>query len=160
LVSEIEARRLTLADGDALRELCASEFDTVLPTQPRGALGNILLRRPASGSLPAGVIRRGTRWRRPPAPADPLVPRVEASYERTADVVVSQGATEVRCTIAATRAGSFANTVIGPGPLDQARGARDIVPEAPLFDSAFAPVVSLAGGGADGTGDELLRAAA
>src|SRR5438105_3554021 len=159
LVAEIGARQLPLAKGQALRELCASEFDTDVPTAPRTAIGDITLRR-TTGAMPAGVIRRGTRWRRPADPGNALVPTIEAAYTSTADVVVPQGATEVTCALAATRPGAFANTVVGPGALEVAPGANSIQPVDPLYDPAFAPVVGLAGGGADGTSDELLRAAA
>src|SRR5215471_3396530 len=39
LVREVEASRLETATGQALRDLCASEFDTVLNMTPQAALG-------------------------------------------------------------------------------------------------------------------------
>src|SRR5580704_13883604 len=112
LVAEICARRLPLAQGQALRELCGSEFDTDLPTAPQAAIGDVTLER-TTGAMPAGVIRKGTRWRRPADPTNLYVPAIEAAYTSIADVVVPQGQTGITCTIAASRTSAFANTVVG-----------------------------------------------
>jgi hypothetical protein len=159
LAAEVAARRLPLATGAALLDLCASEFDTVLPTTPTIAVGEVTLAR-SLGSLPAGAIRKGFTWRRPADPADPYLPKSEVAYESTEDTVVPQGATTATVKIQATRAGAFANIPIGPGPVAQAIHANDIQPGGPLFDTNLAPVMGLAAGGADGTSEDLLRRAA
>src|ERR1041385_6815431 len=57
---EVVATRL-FSEAQALRELCASEFETSLSTDPTNAIGEVTLTR-LSGTLPAGVIRKGTTF--------------------------------------------------------------------------------------------------
>jgi hypothetical protein len=158
LVREIAASRLETATGDALRDLCASEFDTVLPTEPLTAVGDVMLLRNVDGA--PGVIPKGTRFRRP-AKADPLLPRTEASYVTPTDVVVPQGLFHVPVPIVATRAGAFANTPTGVlAQSQQAIGTADLQLGDKLFDKSFSVLSASAAGGTDGVNDDLLRAAA
>src|SRR5579883_1123557 len=63
IADEIRAARLPTSEGDALRGLAASEFDTVPVDGPTTAVGTFLLRRDPQLVHP-GVIRRGSRFRR------------------------------------------------------------------------------------------------
>ena len=157
LVREIEGSRLETATGDALRDLCASEFDTVLPIGPIASLGTANLLREVDGG--PGVIPKGTRFRRG-ATADPLLPRTEASYVSAQDVVVPQGLFHVPVPIIATRAGAFANTPAGLTAQGQPFGLQDIQLADALFDKGFSVDSATSAGGSDGVSDDLLRAAA
>ena len=157
LVREIQASRLETATGEALRDLCASEFDTVLPTAPRTSLGDANLIREVDGG--PGVIPKGTRFRRG-AKSDPLLPRTEASYVSAQDVVVPQGLFHVPVPIVATRAGAFANTPTGVTSQGQPFGTTDIQLADTLFDKGFSVQSATSAGGSDGVTDDVLRAAA
>ncbi len=157
LVREIEGSRLETATAEALRDLCASEFDTVLPLGPTASLGTANLLREVDGG--PGVIPKGTRFRRA-ATADPLLPRTEASYVSTQDVVVPQGLFHVPVPIVATRAGAFANTPAGLTAQGQPFGLADIQLADTLFDKGFSVQAGTSAGGIDAVGDDLLRAAA
>lgn len=160
LVHEIEASRLETATGDALRDLCASEFDTVLPTGPLTAVGDASLSRPSGGL--AGVIPAGTRFQRA-AKADPLLLRTQASFVSTIDVVVPQGATTAQVPLQATRSGAFANTPTGVSAGASFKfnlGVTDIQPADTLFDPGLTLVRASSAGGSDGASDTLLKAAA
>jgi hypothetical protein len=158
LVREIEGSRLETATGEALRDLCASEFDTTLPTAPLTAVGDVHLLRGPGG--PAGVIPAGTRFRRAAKPSDPLVPRTEASYTSALDVVVPQDKTGTSVPLVAVRAGAFANTPVGIDTSGNLVGATDIQPADTLFDPSFQVTYASSAGGSDGTTDEILKAAA
>ena len=87
---ELRAARLGIAEGQELYELVASEFGAAVSPDPSYAVGHVTLSRPksaAGSSLPAGLIREGTRFRkRPDAAASP--PIKGAVYESTAPVFV------------------------------------------------------------------------
>jgi hypothetical protein len=158
LAREVAASRLETATGAALRDLCASEFDTVLPVEPRAAVGDVMLLRNVDGG--PGVIPKGTRFRRP-AKADPLLPRTEASYVTPADVVVPQGPFHVPVPIVATRPGAFANMPTGLySQSQQTFGTADLELGDKLFDKSFSVLTASAAGGTDGLNDDVLRAAA
>jgi hypothetical protein len=157
LVHEIEASRLETATGDALRDLCASEFDTVLPTAPLTAVGDVNLIREVDGG--PGVIPKGTRFTRP-AKSDPLLPRTQASYVSTMDVVVPQGLFHVPVPIVATRSGAFANTPAGLTPQGVPFGTTDLQLSDTLFDAGFSVQSAATAGGTDGLSDDVLKAAA
>lgn len=157
LVREIEASRLETATGEALRDLCASEFDTVLDMAPRASLGTANLIREVDGG--PGVIPKGTRFRRG-ATSDPLLPRTEASYVSSQDVVVPQGLFHVPVPIVATRTGAFANTPAGLTAQGQPFGLTDIQLADTLFDKGFSVDTATSAGGSDGVTDDVLRAAA
>jgi hypothetical protein len=158
LVREVAASRLETATGAALRDLCASEFDTVLPVEPRAAIGDVMLLRNVDGA--PGVIPKGTRFRRP-TKADPLLPRTEATYVTPMDVVVPQGLFHVPVPIVATRPGAFANTPTGLyAQSQQPFGTADLQLADTLFDKSFSVQSASAAGGSDGLTDDVLRAAA
>jgi hypothetical protein len=157
LVREVAASRLETATGEALRDLCASEFDTVLDMTPRASMGTANLIREVDGG--PGVIPKGTRFRRTPT-KDPLLPRTEASYVSTQDVVVPQGLFRVPVPIVATRAGAFGNTPAGLTAQGQPFGLQDIQLADTLFDAGFSVDTATSAGGSDGVTDDLLRAAA
>jgi hypothetical protein len=158
LVREVTASRLETATGNALRDLCASEFDTVLPLAPRTAVGDVMLLRNVDGG--PGVIPKGTRFRRA-AKSDQLLPRTEATYVTPTDVVVPQGLFHVPVPIVATRPGAFANTPIGLySQSRQTFGTADIQLADTLFDRSFSVISASVAGGSDGVTDDVLRAAA
>lgn len=158
LVREVEASRLETAVGEALRDLCASEFDTTLPVGPLTALGDVRLVRGPGG--PAGVIRAGTRFRRSAKPSDPLLPRTEASFTAALDVVVPQGQTGAAVSLVAIRAGAFANTPVGIDTNGNMVGAVDIQSADALFDPNFQVSYASSAGGSDGATDDILKTAA
>ena len=131
--------------------------DTVLPTAPRIAVGDVLLLREVDGG--PGVIPKGTRFTRP-AKSDPLLPRTQASYVSAMDVVVPQGLFQVPVPIVATRAGAFANTPTGLTPQLQPYGTTDFQLSDTLFDARFTVAAAGSAGGSDGLSDDVLRAAA
>jgi hypothetical protein len=157
LVREIEASRLETATGEALRDLCASEFDTVLPLAPIASIGTANLIREVDGG--PGVIPKGTRFRRA-ATSDPLLPRTEASYVSSLDIVVPQGLFHVPVPIVATRQGAFGNTPAGLTAQGQPFGLSDIELADTLFDKGFSVDSATTAGGSDGLTDDVLRAAA
>lgn len=157
LVREVLASRLETAKCEALRDLCASAFDTTLPIGPRTAVGNVVLARPSGGR--AGVIPSGFRFSRA-AKSDTLLPRTQASYTATVDVVLPQGRSSVSVPIVAVRAGAFANTPTGVDSTGKVRGTADIQPADTLFDPTLQVTRSEAAGGSDGTSDDLLKATA
>lgn len=157
VADEVLSSRIDTASGDALRELCASEFNTIFPTAPTKAYGSVGLVR-SLGPLAAGSIPRGFRWRRPADPSNPYVSKRDALYESVTDTVVVQAATTSTVKIRALDAGTGANTVsgsFGVGP-----NANDIVPLDALFDTNLAPASGLAAGGSDGITESVLKRAA
>lgn len=94
LVDEIIAARLILDNqGEALRQLAASEFWASLPDEPRQAIGSATLTRAVTnasastaGNFSHGVVAAGARLRRG-AFDGPPVSLSDAEYETTAPVV-------------------------------------------------------------------------
>jgi hypothetical protein len=131
LVTEVMARRLGGAQGDALSQLAKSEFRITLPDDPRRAIGSAVITREVqndnSGStnnFTPVVVPKGNRFRRP-ANSDFPIPLLEAQYQATeavycgtddtsAPVLVSGSTYRHRQTktipIEATREGPHANT--------------------------------------------------
>lgn len=97
--------RLPTAEGQALVELVASEFDEEPSLLPTFAMGEVTLTR--VGSVLGGVIKKGTRFARP-ALAEPFDVR-GAEYETTVDRAVIAGQTSVTIPIVATSSGAKSN---------------------------------------------------
>jgi hypothetical protein len=152
VADEVKSSRLSCS-GAALRDLCASEFDTILPGGPATAVGEVSLQR--AGGRPAGRVKKGHRFRRPADPDNALYARREAVYEASRDVVYIQGATAVVVPVRATAPGAYANATLD-GNVD----APDIASVDTLDDTTWAPILRSVGGGSDGVDDAVLRAAA
>ena len=151
IADEVRSGRLPYAAGQGLRDLIASEFDTIINDAPTPAVGSIVLLR-SLGSLGGGVIRKGTKFRRPADPTAQPVPKQEASYEAVLDIPLIQGATTVTVPLQASRAGSFANIL-----LPVSGTSADIVLSDPLFDTNLQASTCSMGGGSDGFDDSALR---
>lgn len=171
LADECRAGRLPLATGQALRDLLASRFDTLVGDGKATAVGNISLTRRIdlfNGDLNAFVIRKGTRFRRPANPNATPSPKQEISLETTQDTFWPQNSGgPIVVNVVASRPGTYANI-----PLDLSAGgvATDVVASDQLNDpsrdpglpgAVFVPIVvggAQVGGGSDGYRDaDLVR---
>lgn len=152
IADEARSARLPFASGQSLRDLAASEFDTFVPDGPTTAVGSVTLQR-TTATL-GGVIRRGTKFRRPANPTAQPLPIVEAAYEAVADVPVPSGQNQASVPLQATRPGAYANDPQGDlgTPLNNNLAISD-----PLFDTGFAPISNLIGGGSDGYKDADIK---
>jgi hypothetical protein len=156
---EARSARLRFAKGDALRSLCASEFDTVLPVEPQTAVGLVALSRPAPsiGTAPAGVVKKGTRFVKAADPNGIPVPIGAATYEASRSVYIAQGQLDgVDVPIVATSAGADANVPI----FTNYAAPTSIQPAQPLFDPTLVVDECAAAGGSSGLTDPVLVAAA
>src|SRR5258708_30627660 len=108
LADEAKSARLKLAEGQSLKDLAASEYDTVVNNEAQFALADVTLTR-STGPLSAGMIRKGTRFRRPAdSSSQPLI-KQEVLYTALADVVVLQAVTPLQVLLQAQRSGAFGN---------------------------------------------------
>ena len=163
LADEVGSARLATASGTALAELCASEFNTVLPSTPQSAVGTLNLARPqpydANGNPttpPAGIIPAGTPFVKLANPNAQPLPVAAASYVTVGAVYVPAGAFVATVQIVASAPGAAANA-----PFFPAYGnTLSITPAQPLFDATFATVSCFAAGGSSGLTDPILRQAA
>jgi hypothetical protein len=150
LIDECRARRLPTSEGQALVDLCRSEFLAELASEPLFAEGSVTLVRPnASGG--AGVIKEGTRFR---LGADPTAsPEVKgARYLSTEPVYVDQNNTSATIPIRATASGADANIS------RYADGSTPAIKiDDTLYDATFTVSSSDAAGGSSGTNDVDLR---
>ncbi len=141
--------RLPFAEGDPLRFLIGSEFDTPAELGPTKAVGQVVLTR-APGRA-GGTIRKGARFSRP---ADTSSQRlyVDAQYRAAVDVHVAQGATSVEVPLEAEREGAFANRP------RTSTVATELVIADEIHDRQAWTVSSYEmGGGSDAISDEELR---
>ncbi len=144
-----KATRINLSEGDDLRELVASEFNTPEELRPTTAVGEATLTR-AAGAYPTGTIPKGTRFLRPQVEVPPF-PLAAASYESVADVPVAAGALTATVLIRSVEIGSIANT---PLVTSQATGLE--VSDT-LFDTNFTVTGYTAAGGSDGASNADIR---
>lgn len=155
LADEAQSARLPLASGDALRQLCASEFETTVSSDAAPAIGSLVLTR-STGTLHAGTIRIGDVFPRLADPTAKPVPIQGMEYEAIQPVYVPQGQLTATVYIRAKRTGLAGNIVQEMGV---ANTSIALPPD--IFDPAFAVTACYAGGGADAGFDEkqLARAA-
>lgn len=149
------SKRLPLATGPELLDLCSSEFDTNLDPTPTKAVGEVTLFRAPLGAQ--GVIRAGTIFTRAANLVGTPIRTTSAQYESLEDVFVASGATSVpRVKIRALQPGSSANQLW----YGQATGLSI---QSPLFDKfvcdSFDSVFRCSGG-SDGVPDSAARTAA
>lgn len=148
------------SSGVPLQQLVASEFDASLSSDPTYAVGEVYMFR--GGSLPPGVIRKGTIFNKKANPdAQPLAIK-GATYTASKDVIVLSGQTTVSVPIIATASGASGNspsskkvaTDIGFGVTLN----TNIQPSQTLFDSNLVVTNShAAGGSATPNADRLLK---
>jgi hypothetical protein len=161
VADECKSARLRFSKGDALRALCASEFNTSLPPEPQTAVATIVLQRPAPGAghAPPGVIAKGTRFVKNAQPSGlPAVyplPIAAATYEVRQTVYVAKDQLQASVVADAQRSGVDANIPLFSGYPPPTL----IAPAQPLFDPTFATSVCVAGGGSSGLDDATLIAA-
>jgi hypothetical protein len=176
LAREIVARRLGLAEDQALVELCASEYFAELDSAPQPAIGEATIRRVVSNGNPstsanfgAGVIPAGKRFRLV-GNTESVPPLPDAIYESTAPVICGRNDTSsptvngpvythtqtVIVPVRAVRPGPEANV---PN-IAALMGSQSVRVLDPLFDAGFAGVALIAAGGTNGQIDEQLRALA
>ncbi len=144
--------RLSFAEADALRELAASEFDTLSDLEPATAVGHVRLARIA-GTFPGGTFRQGTRFL---GPADTssraLYP--DATYVCAADTFVKQGDTTALVPLTASRSGSFANRPF----VDADPEPEDVELADNIFDRENWLITAREmAGGSDGATDDDIR---
>lgn len=160
---EVVATRL-FSSGQALRELCASEFDTVFSTDPTTAVGEVWMVR---FNGPAGVIRKGSQFFKEAQPdAQPLAIE-SARYVVTRDILVSKNQHVVVVPIAAVRPGPTGNTPSGKKFVYNGKpfltDSELIQPanKQAIFDSTFEVFdCRTAGGSQNPSTDQVLRRAA
>jgi hypothetical protein len=151
--AEARASRLSLAEGEALRELAASEFETSLDFTPQTAVGHVTMVR-ASGPMAQGTIREGERFFVEANPNARPVPIAAAEYAARAPVYVAASQTTITIPLIAARPGTQANIV-------QRQGVPStLIQAASIFDTNFATTSCAAAGGTDSTSDDDLRRAA
>lgn len=157
LADECKAARVPLAEGRSLRDLLASEFDAVTDPAPQKAIGTVLLTRTYAGTtMPAGLIRAGTRFHRE---ADPTAspPILSADYETVEPVFVASkgtmGTQSMYLRIQALQPGTAANIQ----PTDPV-----LTISTPLFypNINWGVSTSRAAGGSDGVSTAKLRSLA
>jgi hypothetical protein len=143
-------RRLDTAEGTALLEYCASEFDAVPDIGQTKAQGHVTLGRDGLQPLPAGDYPKGTRISRSTFVKNGVT-FASAEYETLVDVHFDANSTAaVTVPIQATRAGTDGNT-----PIDAAGGAFNVtlpglVPNVSVTDFQAA-------GGSNGPDDTFVR---
>lgn len=141
--------RLPFSEGDPLRFLIGSEFDTPSVLGPTKAVGQVVMTRAAGRA--GGTIRKGARFSRP-ADASSQRLYVDAQYRAAVDVPVGQGATSVEVPLEAEREGAFANR-----PRTSA-AATEIVIADEIHDRQAWTVSSYEmGGGSDAISEDELR---
>lgn len=148
LADGVTGANLKLSRGDQLKALIASEFAMPPATGPTKSVGYAVLTR--TGTLLAGSIRKGHRFRRDAEPTKPVA-LTSADYEADADVAVVAGQATVTVPIVAVRAGVQANT-----PYFVSSPYRPLVLADAPFDTAFAVTSYTTGGGSDGFDDAAL----
>lgn len=112
-------RRLNTAQGQALLDYVASEFDAVPETGATFATGTIGIgRADLTAALPGGPIPKGTRFTRTSFTALGITFE-SAEYETLVDAFIDVNSTgTVSIPVRATRAGSHANTPIVTATID------------------------------------------
>lgn len=155
LSDEAKSARLRWATGDALRTLCASEFDTTLPPDPQTAFAEISLAR-ISTAGGAGVVKKGDQFTKAAAPTGIPLPISAATYTAAQTVYIPNTALTTTVRAVAVRPGSDANV---PAFSNYAVSTA-IQPAKPLFDPTFAVTSCIAGGGSSGLPESVLIAAA
>lgn len=150
LADEVASTRLRVTRGRSLVELAADEYETVVDPSATPAYGTATLTR-ATGSYPAGILKKGFRFRRDAVENATPVTKT-ASYVSTKDVVVASGATSASVPYVADRAGAHANAPIMQ--LGSPLGTLKAVDA--LFDTAFTVSAFTAAGGSDGIDDDTI----
>lgn len=146
LADHAKQGRLPYGDGDPLKELTASEFETLDELGPTAAIGQAVMTRAAD--RPAGTIRKGARFQRP---ADASSQRLykDAQFVAAVDRPVAQGQTSVEVPLVAVRTGAHANRPYTGVAQTELEIADDI------FDRSAWTIASYEmGGGSDGVTDD------
>jgi len=149
LKDEVFQARLTKAEDAGLRELVLSEYFAILSAEEgTAAIGEAILVRPVSGTMPGGVIRAGQKiFKTADDQANP--PILGAEYTVTQPAVVQPNATGVGLSIVCSATGEHGNTTY----LDSLiAGTCE-----PMFDPALTVYDILAGGGSTGLDDSVIR---
>lgn len=141
--------RLPFSEGDPLRFLIGSEFDTPAELGPTKAVGQVILTRGAG--RPGGAIRRGARFSRP-ADASSQRLYVDAQYRAAVDVHVPQGATAVEVPLEAEREGAFGNRPRTSTPATELEIADEIHDRQAWTVGSYEM-----GGGSDAISEDELR---
>lgn len=152
LADEVKSARLPLAEAQALVECAADEFFTIVDPAATKAYGTVFLTR--TGTLPGGVIRKGTTFRR--AADETKLPKVRAaSWSAIGDTVYPPSQSTIAIDIIADIAGTAANAPMVDGAV---RGTLRV------SDSLFDPLITVvsydSAGGTDGIDDTAVRAEA
>lgn len=144
LAKAAAANRLPTSTGSDLLELVDSEFFTLIDPSATIAVGEVLLTR--TGTLPPGVIPKGTRFSRAQTSPNSPVALVSSQYVSVEDVYVDLASAIASVRVAASQSGAAANHVAG--------SVTTISIVDKLFDT-FAASASFfaAAGGADGVKD-------
>lgn len=158
LADEALSRRLPLAKGRALVELARSEFFAEIDPAPQKAVARIVVRR-TTGAMPAGTIKKGTKFRKVADPSA-AIPVADAAYVSTDPVPVASGQSfPIIVTAEAVSAGPEANVPF----FSNAPNGAIILDDSSIFDPAlfvqsYADVT--AAGGSSGPRDEDIVALA
>lgn len=158
MADEVRSASLRFAKGDALRTLCASEFNTTLPAAPQVAVGAVAYFRPTPnvGHAPPFVVKKGTRFSKQAAPDAAPIPIPACAYVSSQTVYVAQDQEEFQVPIVATSAGAQGNV---PSFTNYAN-PTSIQADAPLADPTAGVIGVAAAGGSSGVTDAVLVAAA
>lgn len=155
LADEAMSARLPTATREALLDLVASEFNTVVDPLPQKSNGSVTLVRVrgTGAALGPGLIRPGTKFRK--AGDSKSSPQVaSASYVVVEPCYVhatAENAQQIVVRIQATQAGAASN---------KRSYDPDLALADTLFDTRFVVFKSDSAGGSDGVSDDKLRAIA
>lgn len=141
--------RLKFAEGDPLRFLAGSEFDTPAELVATTAVGHVTLTRAPDRA--GGTIRQGARWNRPSDTSSQRL-YVDAQYVASVAVPVLQGQTTVTVPLEAVRPGRFANRPLTGVPATELEVADEIHDR-----NAWTVTSYEMAGGADEVDDDDLR---
>lgn len=155
LSDEVKSARLGFAQGDALRTLAASEFNTALPPDPQPAYAQINLSRPGSPGL-QGTFPAGTTFTKQADPNAVPLPIQAAQYKSLQAVYVGTGVLSTVINCVATAPGSAGNLPY----FGNYTNPTSIALSTPVWDSGWFTTNSQASGGSDGLPDPVLIAAA
>lgn len=160
LSDECRSSRLRTATGDALRSLCASEFQTTLAVDPQTAIGTAYVERSA-GPLPGGVLaKKGDIWVKKANPNAIPVPIPAQTYEVTTTVYAPPGGGNLDPGLAVPLIATSPGVAANIPNFSPSYTTPQIQPSLPFFDSNFTVKSVDMAGGSSGLTDPVLVAAA
>lgn len=168
LSDEVLAARLRFATGDALRTLCASEFNTTLVSAPQTAVGRATLFR-GTFTPQAGIIKAGQLFSKKSFPNGISAADATSTGYTPYPIAIASASYRVRSTVYIPAFSGIFDVpleAVSPGidaNIAQFNGYRPfnaLTPSGPLFDPSFVVNQVWMAGGSSGSTDAVLVAAA